>query len=364
MIDKEELKQRQESFEVLKNNNPEIILNSKLKENWSRFLSIFSKDKIRNLKMSDYVLDKNNPEGSFCYWVEVRLNELGNMHGSFALKFGLYLSKETREYIPTKKFGKTKEEAFIKIKESLIDLLDAGKDNDLKRVGENVLSPMFKGKILFLYYPDKFISILSKGHLNYFLDELNINYTEDLSEIDKRNILINFKNNDSVMKNWTNQEFSNFMYKFYRPPKKLQELIIDDEQEQKEIIKKVSILSREQIIAELRIAKPILKEKVKINGENYKRDNKTIAFLKILRGFKCQICKNAILKKDGSLYVEAAHITEKYKNGSEMPENILILCPNHHKEFDFGNRKIISRSSKEVVFKLNDKDYNISLELD
>jgi len=363
MIDKQELVENQKSFESLKRKSPEEILNPKLKEEWGKFLRIFSEEKIKDLQIENYVLDKNNPEGSFCYWVEVRLDKLGNMHGSFALKFGLYLSKETREYIFTKKFGATKEEAFNKIKQSLVDLLSAGKIGDLDKIKENLLSRMFKGKILFLYYSNKFINVLSDNHLDYFLREFEIPYHKELDTVDKRIKLIEFKNRDPIMKNWTIQEFSSFLYKFYRPPKKpLQQN--DDEQEQNEIIKKVGRISKEQIITELEKVEPISEDEIEIRGKSYKRDNRTIAFLKILRNFKCQLCETSILKKDGSFYVEASHITAKHKKGSELPTNILILCPNHHKEFDYAKREIIKRTNEEIIFKLNDREYKVNLKLE
>ncbi len=49
--------------------------------------------------------------------------------------------------------------------------------------------------------------------------------------------------------------------------------------------------------------------------------------------------------------------------GPELPSNILILCPNHHKEFDFGKLLILERNENYIHFKLNGKEYTISLEL-
>mgnify|MGYP006360662093 CR=1 FL=1 len=54
-----------------------------------------------------------------------------------------------------------------------------------------------------------------------------------------------------------------------------------------------------------------------------------------------------------------AHIIPKKDKGNENKENILILCPNHHKEFDYGKRKIIEHTKKEIVFELNEKLYTI-----
>lgn len=371
MIDKEGLKRNQEAFESLRKNSPQLILSSELKKEWDKFLSIFSEDKIRNLKINEYVLDRNNPEGSFCYWVEVRLNELGNMHGSYALKFGLYLSKETRDFIPTKKFGgdkKNKEKAFDKIKQSLIDLLVAGKNDDIEKIKNNPLSVMFKGKILFLYYPQKFINVLSDRHLNYFLRELEIPFSENSNAVDKRTTLIYFKNSDPIMKRWTNQEFESFLYKFYGPPKDIdysgKELDnAKDIKEQEEIRKKTRDISKEVKIRYLNSMQPTFDLSENVKGKSYKRDNIAISYLKEIRGYKCQLCGFSILKKKGGLYIEASHIIPKHKKGSELPENILILCPNHHKEFDWGNKKIIEKTKDKIIFELNGNRYEISLEL-
>jgi predicted HNH restriction endonuclease len=48
-------------------------------------------------------------------------------------------------------------------------------------------------------------------------------------------------------------------------------------------------------------------ELIKVDNKIYKRDNKAIALIKLLRDFKCQICGTTIVKKNGSRYIEAAH---------------------------------------------------------
>lgn len=136
-----------------------------------------------------------------------------------------------------------------------------------------------------------------------------------------------------------------------------------DIKEQEELLPEIEKKSREQIIEELRAVTHSTSEEVDYKGKRYKRDNQTLAQLKKLRGFKCQICGDSILKKNGGRYIEASHITPKREKGSETPDNILILCPNHHKEFDLGNKKIVERTKDRVVFELNGKRHGISLEI-
>jgi len=147
---------------------------------------------------------------------------------------------------------------------------------------------------------------------------------------------------------------------------KLQLNYNQDELEQLEIAETIkdSWEKRAEIINYLMNLKPSDSEWIKINGKSYKRDNKTIAFIKELRGFKCQICSTQILKANGKFYIEAAHISPKNRKGPETPDNILILCPNHHKEFDYGNREIIAHSKHQIIFKLNGKKYDLSLKIE
>lgn len=139
--------------------------------------------------------------------------------------------------------------------------------------------------------------------------------------------------------------------------------VTQDEIEQTEIIENYRHLekSKQEIVNELSRLKPSDPELVTIQGKTYKRDNRTIASIKMLRDFKCQICEEFIIKKDGSPYIEAAHIKPKCQKGTEMPDNILILCPNHHKEFDLGDLQIIEYNGKMIHFILNGEEHKLKI---
>lgn len=142
------------------------------------------------------------------------------------------------------------------------------------------------------------------------------------------------------------------------------ELSISDNIEQEELASIIKKTKREDIIKELKSLKPTDTKEITIQLKTYLRDNKTTVQLKELRGYCCQMCQTRIPKADGTFYIEAAHITPKAEKGSEMPENILILCPNHHKEFDYGNPLILERNAEYIRFTLNGKEYKVSLEID
>ena len=68
-----------------------------------------------------------------------------------------------------------------------------------------------------------------------------------------------------------------------------------------------------------------------------KRNPELSKRIKELYGDKCFICGNAIRLKHSS-YSEAAHIKPlggKHEGPDEC-NNVIVLCPNHHIEFDFG----------------------------
>lgn len=120
----------------------------------------------------------------------------------------------------------------------------------------------------------------------------------------------------------------------------------------------------QKIIQELKnlsVSDPI---SVTINAVTYKRDNKTISQLKRLRNYRCQMCGVQIPKSDGGFYIEGAHIDPKKDKGNELPNNIMILCPNHHKEFDYGKPKTLIRNEDVFKFELNGNQYEVSLKIE
>ena len=155
------------------------------------------------------------------------------------------------------------------------------------------------------------------------------------------------------------------VYEFYIGKKFKVPFISNDEKEQKELEQFFkSNKCKTEILKDLNNLLETDPEEIIVNYKTYKRDNRTIAQLKIIRGFKCQICGVSILKKDGSKYIEAAHIKPKYQKGRETPDNIILLCPNHHKEFDLGELHIISHSTQHLEFSLNGEICKLKLSID
>lgn len=76
--------------------------------------------------------------------------------------------------------------------------------------------------------------------------------------------------------------------------------------------------------------------------------------------YKCQFpaCGIRIKTKNG-YYAEVAHITPVRDSGKTAEGNLIVLCPNHHKEFDFGDLTINKCDKAELVGMLNGKPFSI-----
>ncbi len=58
--------------------------------------------------------------------------------------------------------------------------------------------------------------------------------------------------------------------------------------------------------------------------------------VKQLHKYKCQICGVTITLADGSRYAEGHHLQPLGRDGPDVEENIICVCPNHHAACDFG----------------------------
>ncbi len=90
-------------------------------------------------------------------------------------------------------------------------------------------------------------------------------------------------------------------------------------------------------------------EQVTVQQRRIRRDYKLVKAIKEKFQNKCQFCGFTFKTSTGNYYSEAAHIKPISTRtvGVDIADNILILCPNHHKMLDNGAIEIIS--SKEYV---------------
>jgi hypothetical protein len=68
------------------------------------------------------------------------------------------------------------------------------------------------------------------------------------------------------------------------------------------------------------------------------RDTELARKIKRLHQNRCQLCGHTVQLPNGSHYAEAHHIRPLGgpHSGPDVAENIVVVCPNHHVELDYG----------------------------
>lgn len=81
-----------------------------------------------------------------------------------------------------------------------------------------------------------------------------------------------------------------------------------------------------------------------------RNDRPLIRALKEKYRFRCQFpgCNVAIPMRNGSSYCEVAHLTPVAAGGNSVRINLVVLCPNHHKMFDYGD-VVIEKSTRTCI---------------
>lgn len=188
---------------------------AKVKKDWDKFLKRFSRDKIMGMSLLDYCEGTPKTKSSFCYILEWgELEPLGSIRNATAdTKFGVHFYKDLNKYTFHEKWGKSVDEAFMNVKKEICNLLDACEAENYKAVEENKLSEMFKTKLCFVYFNERFIPVYSAGHLDFFMKALKIPCEIDkTTPFEKRSLLLNYKNDSPILSKMTNIEFGKFLY--------------------------------------------------------------------------------------------------------------------------------------------------------
>lgn len=190
------------------------------------FVEHFTLKRIAKMTIDDYVIGNKN-DASFCYRIERELGPLGNITGQWSTKFGVWRSSETGKYKTEERLGKDFKKVFEIVKNQIIELIVAGQNNDVTSIINNRLNSLFKGKILSTYFPEKYLNIFSNGHLNHYLVSLNLDTKELMKSnpVIKRQTLVDFKNSDEDMKDWSMDMFALFLWSHYPgDPKRKKEI--------------------------------------------------------------------------------------------------------------------------------------------
>lgn len=173
---------------------------------YQQFISLYPIDRLETLKLEEYT---NLNKDSFCYWVENKLNDWGNIHGATSYKFGIFrwgakpeLEKTSvladDKYAWQNRFGQTADEAYRNVRDKIVQIAKYAKEDEYEKIDLIDISEMFKWKIAFLYSNKKLINWFSKEALIKFAQYYghDVNNKTQTSELQK--ILLNEKGERSL----------------------------------------------------------------------------------------------------------------------------------------------------------------------
>lgn len=286
-----------------------------------KFSADYNLSVLETMSMEEYAIghgDHNN----FCYRIERELMRLGDIRGQAgSKKFGVWYSKKDGKYQNTARFGNSPEEAWKAVRAEIIKLVKAGAKEDYITIRESMISPLFRYKIIAVYYPDQYITIYADGHLSYFCEKLEIPISTEDDTLTLQRKLILWKEQHPETRDLSLFTYVKWLYrKLGRPPKaewvsehkkKLKMLYRDIEEFDKKYpeAKKVEILRKE-------------------------RSGKVAAYVKERANGVCQLCGKPapFYNKNGEPFLECHHVLWIARGGMDEPSNAVALCPNCHKK--------------------------------
>jgi hypothetical protein len=143
------------------------------------FVRRFPKEKLAEISLQDYAEGLESKD-TFCYWVEFKTKELGDVRGSTVSKWGVWWDGKEREWRWTSAY-KDEHEALKRITNGLQEMVNAVNGGNLSgsaldELGERILgsSNSLRCKPLSLYFPEHFLPIFQPQHLMHFIESLEI----------------------------------------------------------------------------------------------------------------------------------------------------------------------------------------------
>ena len=101
-------------------------------------------------------------------------------------------------------------------------------------------------------------------------------------------------------------------------------------------------------------------DKIKCDTIRYIRDTYKSKTLKKKYQNICQACSYSIKINSVNSYSEVHHVKPLHEGGNDDHDNMLVLCPTHHAEFDY--RVIgLSKDGKSIIDKNGNKKYDVYL---
>jgi hypothetical protein len=174
----------------------------KLQQLRQEFVRSFPKEKLGEMTLEEYALGHARSQGSFCHWLEFKLEELGSIKGGTVAKFGVWYDKETESW----KWNK----GYKSAEKGQLGLLD---EIGAKTLGPNRYS--LRAKPLYLYFPEQFLPISKLAHLRFFLKVFGLKPQGDLHALNRQ--LLQYLRGLDEFKGFDTRQMMRFLYDAFPP---------------------------------------------------------------------------------------------------------------------------------------------------
>lgn len=132
---------------------------------WQQFLNKWTPQVLASMTLPQYHIANDTSRDNLVNWLEVRTQKLGSIWGGSAFKFGVFNRAErshkvsggglsyTTEYGWYTKYGATPDEAFVTVRNLILEIVTAAQKSDIDAIERISFSPAIKWKLAFLYQP-------------------------------------------------------------------------------------------------------------------------------------------------------------------------------------------------------------------
>ena len=170
------------------------------------FLKEWPVSRVENMTLEEY--SNNDKETSFIYCIEFKTEHTGSISGGSAYKFGIYKRKDiTKEvnsgnrktdgvYAWHSKYGNTKEEAFAKVKQIIIQIVKSSINNNFSEIDNLDLGDAIKWKIAFLFNSNSLVPIFKRDALVKAASSYEVSNAVQLPISELQKTLFSQKSND------------------------------------------------------------------------------------------------------------------------------------------------------------------------
>lgn len=318
----------------------------KLKE---EFLSIWSEEKVKQMTLEQYT--NLNKEDSFCYWLESRTTDLGSIWGGSAYKFGVYKRSDISKVVDADnrrtdgvyawfiKYGETKEEAFKAVKDIILDIIYAAKNNYIERIDKIDLGPAYKWKIAFLYSDFKVLNIFKYEALKYLSIKNGFDFKKKSSVSVLQKFLLGLKQE--------NEEYFSFAHKLWKQYEESSKKEITISITRKQLF--VDWLISHQLNTEIADELDELSEDVLSNGYFNKHIYECVEFYDIYQ----LLFQKPISENWDNLYEYYYNFSIeqiKKETGIDLNINYAIVTVNNSSEYDYFIKNNIWKGDNKNVY--------------